>query len=187
MEKPKTFFKSAFDICCGLQLRYKEPALFFSDFSGGQPGKVNYREFTHAVANLGVQLSERQSFFMHKYMLDKQARRAVADRQRLGEEESQQMAFLQTEYVDCDFLRDCLFEEVPFGQNEVKMQDQVVKIITERLSESMVPILDVIDVFRQTFTRDMDPEFNRNNVTLIDFREKILGDYLKLTNAISHN
>jgi len=33
----------------------------------------------------------------------------------------------------------------------------------------------------------MDPEFNRNNVTLIDFREKILGDYLKLTNAISHN
>jgi hypothetical protein len=45
--------------------------LFFSDFSGGQPGKVNYKEFTHAAANLGVQLSERQSFFMHKYMLDK--------------------------------------------------------------------------------------------------------------------
>lgn len=33
----------------------------------------------------------------------------------------------------------------------------------------------------------MDPEFNRNNVTLNDFREKILGDYLKLTNAISQN
>lgn len=48
-----------------------------------------------------------------------------------------------------------------------------------------MPILDVIDVFRQTFTRDVSPDFNRNNVTLNDFREKLLGDYLKLTNAVS--
>lgn len=89
--------------------------------------------------------------------------------------------------VECDFLRDCLTREMPGYDDENKVKQDILRIVVVALSEQMVPIEDKVNKFKVPDARSVGRDFNENNVSLSDFKGKILRDYLKLTKALSQN
>ena len=55
---------------------------------------------------------------------------------------------MRTDYLDCDFLRDRLYDVAPFHGNERRMGQELLKQIVEVLSEEKVPIEDALAPFR---------------------------------------
>jgi hypothetical protein len=71
--------------------------------------------------------------------------------------------------LELDFLSDEIESQYPDFTDFSKLEDKIMSQFVDLLSDSKVPMLDTIDLFRCTEKKDMPQDFNINNVSLQDF------------------
>ena len=76
---------------------------------------------------------------------------------------------------------------MPGYDDEERFKDEILRGVVIALSEQMVPIEDKVRAFKVPDPQREGRGFNDNNVSLSDFKNKILRDYLKLTKALTQN
>lgn len=82
-------------------------------------------------------------------------------------------------------------EELPLQYPNFDYNDNLIEIMFKDmvplLNESQIPFVEIIDLFRLTDKKDMPDGFNPNNVSQLDFQDKIVRDCLKFNKIMTLN
>ena len=89
--------------------------------------------------------------------------------------------------LDVAFFDSELTLQYPNFDYNVEIINEMMKDMVTQLSESRLPFVEIIDLFRLTDKLDMPDGFDLNNVSQRDFQDKIVRDCLKFSSIMTPN